>query len=82
MIGKYWNFLLLLIILGIMSGNANPQKSKHHYYLMRIFETNTRFYVLDCGREVQDRGFANPKISVGNTVKRQLTVSLTVIDQN
>ena len=49
---------------------------------MRVFETNTRFYVLDCGREVQDRGFVNPKISVGREVKRQLTVSLTVIDQN
>ena len=65
-----------------MSENGKSQKSKHHYYLMRILETNTRFHILDCGREVQDRGFVNPKISVGNKVKRQITVSLTVIDQN
>ena len=37
---------------------------------------HTRFCFIDCGREVQNRGFAIPKISGGNNVRNQLTVSI------
>ena len=37
--------------------------------------TNTRFYFKECGHEVQNRGFAIPKIYGGSNVRSQLNVS-------
>ena len=44
------------------------------YYIVVIVH-NTRFYILECGHEVQHRGFVAPKIAFGNIVKTQMTVS-------
>ena len=44
--------------------------------LVVYFKTNVWFHLLDCGHEIQHRGFVNPKIAFGNVVKRHITVSL------